>query len=52
MTPTYFTNASSSGSVRYNQLPSSIGIPNSPNKPIPIGMASERGRFSFRISFR
>jgi hypothetical protein len=40
----YFTNASTSGPVRYGQLPGSIGVLEAPDKPMPIGMASQIGR--------
>ena len=40
----YFTNASRSGRVRCGQLPGSIGVLEAPDKPMPIGMASEIGR--------
>jgi hypothetical protein len=43
MSPTYFTNASGPGPVRYGQLPCSIGVLEALDKPMPIGMASEFG---------
>jgi hypothetical protein len=39
-----FTNISASGRVRYGQLPGSIGILESLDKPMPIGIASAIGR--------
>ena len=35
----YFTNASGPGPIRYGQLPGSIGVLDSPDHPMPIGMA-------------
>ena len=43
MSPTYFTNASGPGPVRYGQLPCSIGVLEALDKPMPIGMAWEFG---------
>jgi len=43
MSPTYFTNVSTSGPVRYGQLPGSIGVLEAIDKPMPIGIASEVG---------
>ena len=44
-TPVYFTNASRPGaSVRYRELPGSIGVLESLENGMPIGMASEAGR--------
>jgi hypothetical protein len=40
----YFTNASASGRVCYHQLPSSIGVMESPDRHMPIGIAFETGR--------
>jgi hypothetical protein len=42
--PAYFTNASGPGAVRYGQLPGSIGVLESLDKPMPIGIASAIGR--------
>ena len=36
--------ASGPGPVRYGQLPGSIGVLEAPDKPMPIGMASQIGR--------
>ena len=40
----YFTNASGPGPVRYGQLPGSIGVLETLDKPMPIGIASAIGR--------
>jgi hypothetical protein len=44
MVPSYFTNISAMGPVRYGQLPGSIGVLEALDKPMPIGMASQTGR--------
>jgi hypothetical protein len=40
----YFAHISAAGPVRYGQFPFAIGVLESPDKPMPIGMASEIGR--------
>jgi hypothetical protein len=37
---TYFAHISLAGPVKYEQLPGSIGVHESPDNPMPIGMAS------------
>jgi hypothetical protein len=39
----YFAQTSLNGPVKYGQLPSSIGVLDSLDNPMPIGMASCRG---------
>jgi hypothetical protein len=43
VSPTYLTNISTSGPVRYGQVPGSIGVLESLDKPMPIGVASAIG---------
>jgi hypothetical protein len=40
----YFANISPAGPIRHGQLPFSIGVLGSPDKLMPIGMASPVGR--------
>jgi hypothetical protein len=42
--PVYFTNASRTGTVGFNRFPFAIGILESPDNNMPIGMASQYGR--------
>jgi hypothetical protein len=43
MSQSYFTNIGGSGPVRYGQFPFAIGVLESPNNFMPIGMAFEIG---------
>jgi hypothetical protein len=43
MTTRYFAHISATGPVRYGQVPGSIGVLDSPDKPMPIGMANCTG---------
>ena len=40
----FFTNVGIAGAVHFGQLPGSIGVLESPDNRMPIGMASEVGR--------
>jgi hypothetical protein len=44
MTTRYFAHISGAGPVRYGQVPGSIGVLDSPDHPMPIGMAFAIGR--------
>jgi hypothetical protein len=39
----YFAHVNVAGPVRYGQLPGSIGVLDSPDRPMPIGMANCTG---------
>jgi hypothetical protein len=46
----YFTNASNKGRVRYRHLADSIGVMESPDNPMPVGMVSAIDRTEDRVA--
>jgi hypothetical protein len=50
MTTRYFAHITAAGPIRYDQVPESIEVLESPDKPMPIGMAFEAGWTEGRLA--